>query len=55
VAVFYKTINAGTDWTAQTSGTTNSLYTVCFASATMGYCVGDNGTILKRLMVVQIG
>lgn len=42
-----KTINSGTDWTIQTSGTTNWLYKVSFSDANTGYVVGNYGTILK--------
>ncbi len=36
----------GTTWSAQASGTTQSIYGVYFTSATNGYAVGGNGTIL---------
>jgi hypothetical protein len=32
-------------WTAQTSGTTNVLWSVTFADTTHGWAVGDGGTI----------
>jgi gliding motility-associated-like protein len=40
------TNNGGTSWTAQTSGTTQSLLGVYFTSATQGWAVGTGGTIL---------
>ena len=42
-----KTIDGGTTWIAQTSGTDNSLYAVSFADVSTGYAVGASGTILK--------
>jgi hypothetical protein len=42
-----KTINGGTNWTAQTSGTIINLWSVYFTSFDTGYAVGEAGTILK--------
>ncbi|MEI6061588.1 MAG: YCF48-related protein, partial [Bacteroidota bacterium] len=36
-------------WVAQTSGTTNTLYSVFFTAADIGYTVGDLGTIRKTV------
>jgi len=44
--VILQTSDGGTSWEAQTSGTTNSLYNVCFTDALNGWIVGANGTIL---------
>ena len=38
---------AFSQWTSQTSGTTDYLLSVYFTDADTGYAVGDNGTILK--------
>jgi len=56
--VILKTVNKGESWTEQTSGTTNALWgfhffkpantgTVINFNDTLGYAVGDKGTILK--------
>jgi hypothetical protein len=45
--IIYKTINGGTDWISQTSGTGSPLYSIHFPSMDTGYIVGGNGTILK--------
>jgi photosystem II stability/assembly factor-like uncharacterized protein len=42
-----KTTDAGLNWTAQSSGDTNSLYSVYFTDSNTGYSVGSGGTILK--------
>jgi photosystem II stability/assembly factor-like uncharacterized protein len=42
-----KTTNGGTDWTAQSSGTTKWLHLVYFTDANTGYAVGYDGTIIK--------
>jgi hypothetical protein len=34
-------------WTSQTSGTSENLNDVCMISETLGWAVGENGTILK--------
>ena len=44
-----KTTNGGTNWTAQTSGTTNVLNSIYFTDANTGYTVGEIGTILKTI------
>jgi photosystem II stability/assembly factor-like uncharacterized protein len=44
-----KTINAGTNWTKLSSGTSNNLMSVCFTDANTGYAVGASGTILKTV------
>lgn len=41
-----KTINGGETWTAQTSGTSNSIWSVYFLNANRGWAVGNNGEIL---------
>ncbi len=50
--VIYKTINAGTTWTAENSGTTADLNAICITRSPIPcytlYCVGDNGKILKK-------
>ena len=43
------TITANAQWTQQTSGTTNHLYSVYFTDANTGYAVGYNGTILNTI------
>jgi hypothetical protein len=45
--IILKTIDAGTNWVLQASGTTNNLKSVFFTDANNGYVVGDHGTILK--------
>ncbi|OFX38128.1 MAG: hypothetical protein A2X08_08955 [Bacteroidetes bacterium GWA2_32_17] len=44
-----KTINSGTNWTQQTSGTTNQLNKIMFIDANNGIVVGNTGTILKTI------
>jgi photosystem II stability/assembly factor-like uncharacterized protein len=41
------TTSAGATWNAQTSGSSNILYSVYFNDINIGYAVGANGTILK--------
>lgn len=41
-----KTINGGETWTAQTSGISNSIWSVYFLNANRGWAVGNNGEIL---------
>ena len=36
-------------WIQQSSGTTTNLYSVKFANPNTGWCVGDNGVILKTI------
>ncbi|MER0438401.1 YCF48-related protein [Emticicia sp. W12TSBA100-4] len=43
----YKTVDGGTTWTQQLSGTTSSLHSVFFTNKTDGLIVGQNGTILR--------
>lgn len=43
--VILRTIDAGTSWSALSSGTTNYLGSICFTNLNTGYAVG--GTILK--------
>ena len=43
----YNTVNGGSTWTAQTSGTRNRLKCVYFTTGNTGYAVGDGETILK--------
>jgi photosystem II stability/assembly factor-like uncharacterized protein len=45
--VIIKTTNGGANWTEQTSGISNALYSVYFINADTGYAVGDSGTIIK--------
>lgn len=40
-------IHLFSQWTAQTSGTTNNLFDVFFTDNNVGYAVGENGTILN--------
>ena len=47
--IILKTINGGTNWTVQTSATTNTLYSVYFTDANTGIAVGTNGVILKTI------
>jgi hypothetical protein len=43
-----KTTNGGANWASQSSGTTNTLFSVHFPlDAQTGYAVGEFGTILK--------
>ncbi|MBK7856283.1 MAG: T9SS type A sorting domain-containing protein [Bacteroidetes bacterium] len=49
-----KTIDGGTNWITQTSGTGNWLFSVYFPDATTGHAVGENGTILKTTNSVGI-
>jgi photosystem II stability/assembly factor-like uncharacterized protein/subtilisin-like proprotein convertase family protein len=42
-----KTTNSGKDWITQSSGTSNSLQSVYFINANIGYSAGVNGTIMK--------
>ena len=42
-----RTTNGGTNWTSQSSGTTNHLYGVSFTDANTGTAVGGGGTILR--------
>ena len=44
-----KTINGGTNWTAQTSGTLYTLRSIYFTDTNTGYTVADGGTILKTI------
>lgn len=44
-----KTTDGGTNWTFQSSGTTNYLSSVFFIDANKGYVVGNYGTILKTI------
>ena len=46
-SVILRTTNGGTDWSQQTSGTTDALYSVYFTSLSAGIAVGEVGTILK--------
>lgn len=43
--VIKKSVNFGSSWTNQVSGTSNSLYGVHFISETEGWAVGNSGTI----------
>lgn len=43
----FKTTDAGQNWTAQSSGTTQELYAIRFRDANNGYAVGDGGTVLQ--------
>jgi photosystem II stability/assembly factor-like uncharacterized protein len=45
--IITKTRNSGTDWSEQTSGTTNALNSVYFPCPDTGYAVGENGIVLK--------
>ena len=42
-----KTVNGGTNWTTQTSGTTQNLWGVSFVDASNGFVVGKAGTVLR--------
>ena len=42
-----KTVDGGTTWTSETSGTLEDLNSVFFPEANIGYIVGGSGTILK--------
>jgi photosystem II stability/assembly factor-like uncharacterized protein len=42
-----KTVNGGTSWSAEPSGTNSKLVSVNFPDAITGYAVGDSGIILK--------
>ncbi|MBN1632066.1 MAG: hypothetical protein JW990_20105, partial [Thermoleophilia bacterium] len=43
----YATADGGATWWSQASGTSELLLDVCFAGPTVGYVVGENGTILE--------
>jgi photosystem II stability/assembly factor-like uncharacterized protein/murein DD-endopeptidase MepM/ murein hydrolase activator NlpD len=43
--VIYKTTNGGTNWNAIYFGS-NRLYDIKFLNTQLGYCVGENGTVL---------
>lgn len=45
--VILKTINGGSSWIAQTSGTFSTLFSVTFITPQIGVCVGGNGQILR--------
>lgn len=45
------TTNGGTDWSSQSSVTTNDLYSVSFVNSTTGWIVGWSGKILKTTNV----
>ena len=47
-ASILKTIDGGVSWISEMSPNTNTLHSVYFNNSTIGYAVGDNGTILKR-------
>ena len=44
-----KTIDGGTNWIRQNSGTAYNIYSVCFTDFNTGYAVGNYGTILKTI------
>ncbi|RYE52220.1 MAG: T9SS type A sorting domain-containing protein [Sphingobacteriales bacterium] len=46
------TKDGGVNWLADNSGTTETLRDVYIATNTIGYVVGDNGTILKKANLV---
>lgn len=52
--VILKTTNGGLNWVAETSPTSNWLFSICFPNAATGYIVGENGTILKSTSTVNI-
>ena len=47
LSLMFVSLVAFSQWTIQESGTTNSLYSVFFVDANIGYTVGSNGIILK--------
>ena len=46
-----KTIDAGTTWTVQVSGTSENLRSVNFVNSITGYAVGESGIILKTIKI----
>jgi hypothetical protein len=44
--VIFITMNGGTTWDEEVSGTTNTIHGVCISPANKGYAIGDIGTIL---------
>ncbi len=44
-----ETTDGGTTWVMQTTGTKDTLCSLCFTDADTGYAVGDRGTILKTV------
>ena len=52
--VIQKTINGGTNWTDETSGTGEYLFSINFASPAAGYIAGANGTILSTIAPIGI-
>jgi photosystem II stability/assembly factor-like uncharacterized protein len=47
--IILKTTDGGVNWDVQDSTLSNSLYSVYFTNANIGYTVGDSGTILKTI------
>lgn len=45
--ILYKTTDGGLSWKEMDSGTFEHLYSLSFPDSTLGYCVGDAGTLLK--------
>jgi len=45
----YKTDDAGRTWTAQESGTDETLRAACFVDSRVGFAAGDGGQILRTL------
>jgi photosystem II stability/assembly factor-like uncharacterized protein len=45
--IVLKTVNSGTSWSEQTSGSTSDLYSLYFCKPDTGFAVGYNGTILR--------
>jgi photosystem II stability/assembly factor-like uncharacterized protein len=43
----YKTTNGGSNWVAQTSGTTSTISSIFFIDENTGYAAGASGVILK--------
>ncbi|GJQ44163.1 MAG: hypothetical protein JETCAE03_36610 [Ignavibacteriaceae bacterium] len=49
------TTNGGTNWSSQSSGTTNDLYSVSFINSSTGWTSVGQEKSLRQPMVVQIG
>ena len=47
--IILKTVDGGLNWREMDSGTFENLYSLSFVDSTLGYCAGDNGTLLKLL------
>ena len=49
-----KTIDGAVTWNAETCETTNTLHSVHFINPSIGYAVGNAGTILRRTEIIAV-